>query len=78
MIDPTDAGERERMQHAASDLFVLATSLGGTVSGEHGLGLVKSGQLSHQWPAAAIALHEGIKRTFDPKGLFNPGKKVAR
>ena len=52
--------------------------LGGTVSGEHGIGLVKSGQLARQWEPAAVAMHEAIKRAFDPKGLLNPGKKLAR
>jgi len=42
------------------------------------VGLVKSGQLTRQWAAPAIAMHEAIKRTFDPKGLLNPGKKLAR
>ena len=51
--------------------------LGGTVSGEHGLGLVRSGWLERQWGERAAALHAEIKRVFDPKGLLNPGKKVA-
>ena len=53
-------------------------ALGGSVSGEHGIGLVKRGQLSRQWAPPAIAMHEAIKRVFDPKGLLNPGKKLAR
>ena len=48
------------------------------MSGEHGIGLVKNGQLARQWEPAAVAMHEAIKRTFDPKGLLNPGKKLAR
>ncbi len=48
------------------------------MSGEHGIGLVKNGQLARQWQPAAVAMHEAIKRTFDPKGLLNPGKKLAR
>ena len=52
--------------------------LGGSVSGEHGIGLVKNGQLARQWQPAAVAMHEAIKRAFDPKGLLNPGKKIAR
>ncbi len=41
-------------------------------------GLVKRGQLARQWPEGALRLHEEIKRAFDPKGLLNPGKKLAR
>ena len=52
--------------------------LDGSISGEHGVGCVKGGQLTRQWPTPAIALHEAIKRAFDPKGLLNPGKKLAR
>ena len=78
MIDLDDPAELERAEQAAKDLFALAAELGGSVSGEHGVGLVKSGQLTRQWAAPAIAMHEAIKRTFDPKGLLNPGKKLAR
>jgi glycolate oxidase subunit GlcD len=78
MIDLDDPAELERAEQAADELFALAAELGGSVSGEHGVGLVKGGQLARQWAPAAVAMHEAIKRTFDPKGLLNPGKKVAR
>jgi len=78
LYDPADAGEVRRARAAALDLFALARELGGTVSGEHGLGLLKAGQLAGQWSPAAIAAHEAVKRALDPKGLFNPGKKLAR
>lgn len=78
MIDLEDPAELERAEHAAEDLFALAVELGGSVSGEHGIGLVKNGQIARQWQPAAVAMHEAIKRAFDPKGLLNPGKKLAR
>jgi FAD/FMN-containing dehydrogenase len=78
MVAPGDSDELARAARAAQELFALARSLGGSVSGEHGLGLVKAGQLEGQWGPAALALHERVKDAFDPKGLFNPGKKVAR
>ena len=46
-------------------------------SGEHGLGITKRGALAGQWPPAALALHDSLKRLLDPKGLLNPGKKLA-
>ena len=45
---------------------------------EHGLGVLKRGQLARQWGPRALELHEEIKRLFDPKNLLNPGKKLAR
>jgi glycolate oxidase subunit GlcD len=78
MIDREDPAQVERAQAAGHELFALAVALGGSVSGEHGLGLVKRGALAGQWPERALELHEEIKRVFDPKGLMNPGKKVAR
>jgi glycolate oxidase subunit GlcD len=76
MLTPGDAAEAERAQAAAEDLFAMAVRLGGTVSGEHGLGILKNGQLSRQWDPAAIELHRAVKRALDPKNLLNPGKKL--
>jgi glycolate oxidase subunit GlcD len=78
MIDREDPAELERAELAATDLFALACELGGSVSGEHGIGLVKRGALARQWSPAAIALQESIKHLLDPKNLLNPGKKLAR
>jgi len=78
MIDRSIPAEVERAEEASGELFELAVRLGGAVSGEHGLGLVKNGTLALQWPGPALDLHEQVKRLFDPKGLLNPGKKLAR
>jgi glycolate oxidase subunit GlcD len=77
LLDPADPAEAERAHAAAGELFALAIELGGTVSGEHGLGLVKRGQLRHQWAPAAVEAHRAIKRALDPQNLLNPGKKLA-
>jgi glycolate oxidase subunit GlcD len=78
MIDPGAPADLEHAQAAANDLFALAVELGGSISGEHGIGYVKRGQLEQQWGAGAIGIHERIKDCFDPEGLLNPGKKLAR
>jgi glycolate oxidase subunit GlcD len=78
MVDLADPAELRRSHEAADELFALAGRLGGAVSGEHGLGLLKRGALAQQWDEPALALHESIKHLLDPKGLLNPGKKLAR
>jgi FAD/FMN-containing dehydrogenase len=76
LIDSRDPDELARAEAAADELFDLALRLGGTVSGEHGTGVVKRSALSRQMSPAATRLHEAIKDVFDPKGLLNPGKKM--
>jgi len=78
LVDQADEAALVRAADGASDLFGLAIELGGSVSGEHGLGSVKRGGLARQWPDSAVSLHEAVKRAFDPKNLLNPGKKLAR
>lgn len=78
LIDPADSAELDRATKAAQALFALAINLGGTISGEHGVGYVKGGQLARQWSPRAVELHEALKQVFDPMNLLNPGKKVAR
>jgi FAD/FMN-containing dehydrogenase len=78
LVDPNDPDELARVEVAVEELFELAIQLGGSVSGEHGLGLLKRGRLARQWSPRALDLHEQIKHVFDPKNLLNPGKKLAR
>jgi glycolate oxidase len=53
----------------------MAVGFGGAVTGEHGVGWVKRGQLARQWTPTALALHDAVKRAFDPRNILNPGKK---
>ncbi|HEV2774062.1 MAG TPA: FAD-linked oxidase C-terminal domain-containing protein [Solirubrobacteraceae bacterium] len=76
LLDPGDEAQRARAGEAAQELFDLAVRLGGTITGEHGIGLLKAGQLSLQWAPAAVGAPRAIKDALDPKGLFNPGKKA--
>jgi glycolate oxidase subunit GlcD len=74
------AGDDERELALAPKLsealFELALRLGGTISGEHGVGFVKRNWLERQLGARAFELHTAIKRAFDPQNLLNPGKKA--
>ena len=78
LVDPAREAELDAAEAAGEQLFELVVRMGGSVAGEHGVGWLKRGRLEGQWPPAAVELHEAIKRTFDPKGLLNPGKKLAR
>jgi glycolate dehydrogenase FAD-linked subunit len=74
LVAPGDAGEHDRAEAACEELFALALELGGTITGEHGIGLLKRSQLPERLGPAGQRLNAGIKRLFDPKGLLNPGK----
>ena len=77
LVEPGNADELARAMAACEELFELAVSLGGSISGEHGVGLLKRGQLARQWQPRALELHAAVKAAFDPKNLLNPGKKLA-
>jgi glycolate oxidase subunit GlcD len=78
LVDPASEPELDAAQAVGEELFALVVALGGSVAGEHGVGWLKRGRLEAQWGPRALDLHEEIKRVFDPKGLLNPGKKLAR
>lgn len=66
--------ERPVVEDAIERLMRATVALGGTLSGEHGIGLSKRRYLPIEQSADLIALQEDVKRVFDPKGLLNPGK----
>jgi FAD/FMN-containing dehydrogenase len=76
LFDRSDERARQQTPEAIRELFDLAMTLDGTISGEHGVGLVKNSYLRHQWDPDALELHNRVKRLFDEKGLLNPGKKL--
>lgn len=78
LVDPASELEIDAAEAVGEELFELVVALGGSVAGEHGVGWVKRGRLQPQWNRRALDLHEEVKRAFDPKGLLNPGKKLAR
>jgi FAD/FMN-containing dehydrogenase len=75
LFSPEHPDQQARADAACHDLFALALRLGGSVTGEHGIGWLKRGQLAEQLGPVGYDLHLRIKAAFDPKGLLNPGKK---
>jgi glycolate oxidase subunit GlcD len=75
LLDLADPAQLAAAQACVQELFDLTLEMGGSISGEHGLGSVKAGYLERQWGPAAVGAHRAIKLALDPKGLFNPGKK---
>ena len=74
LVTPGDTGDHARAEAACEELFELALALGGTITGEHGVGLLKRSHLADQLGPTGQRLNADIKRAFDPKGLLNPGK----
>ena len=66
--------ESEVMKSILKELFKLVHSLGGTISGEHGIGLIQKAYMPVIFDTISMELMRGIKKTFDPNGILNPGK----
>ena len=75
-LDLHNVQDIEKMRMIAEDVFALAWSLGGTISGEHGDGLVRSAFIKRQYGDEYYELLKQIKQIFDPDNLMNPGKII--
>ncbi|HEY7871330.1 MAG TPA: FAD-linked oxidase C-terminal domain-containing protein, partial [Rudaea sp.] len=71
---PRDAAEHARAENALPEVFRTVIALGGTLSGEHGIGLAKRDFLRDALDPTALNLMRAIKAQFDPDGILNPGK----
>ena len=74
LCDLKDPGQAERAEQAVDELFAAALAVGGTLSGEHGIGLTKRPYLERALGAAGVRTLQAIKQSLDPKGILNPGK----
>jgi len=76
LYDANVPGELERTEAFAADILELCIAVGGTITGEHGVGIEKINQMCSQFAPAELAQFHAVKAAFDPEGLLNPGKKV--
>jgi D-lactate dehydrogenase (cytochrome) len=74
MIDPDDTNERTRAEALNHRLVARALEMGGTCTGEHGVGVHKMDFLLDETGAGAVDMMRAIKRALDPKNILNPGK----
>ncbi len=74
LFDRNDPDELERVERASKEIMTLCVEVGGTITGEHGVGVDKRGYMRLVNGPEEIATMAAVKRVFDPHGLFNPGK----
>lgn len=74
MYDSTHPEHVEKVEKASAELFKLACELGGTLSGEHGIGLAKAPYMAFEHDPIALEMMRSLKRLFDPENILNPGK----
>jgi glycolate oxidase len=74
--DANKPGELERSEEFGGRILELCVEVGGTITGEHGVGIEKLRQMCVQFRAPEIAAFHDVKRAFDPAGILNPGKAV--
>jgi glycolate oxidase len=73
-FDAHDEDESRRARESFDEIMALGLELGGTITGEHGVGLLKKDWLARELGPTALELQRGVKAVFDPLGLLNPGK----
>jgi glycolate oxidase len=76
LFDANDPDELRRTEAFAAEVLEKCVAVGGTITGEHGVGVEKINQMCVQFGAAELETFHAIKRAFDPAGLLNPGKAV--
>jgi glycolate oxidase len=76
LFDANDADELDRAERFGAEILELCITLGGTITGEHGVGVEKLDQMCVQFTPDEIELFHGVKHAFDPRGLLNPAKCI--
>ena len=73
-FDAADADESRRARESFDEIMALGLELGGTITGEHGVGVLKKEWLARELGPVGVEMQRGIKEVFDPLGILNPGK----
>jgi glycolate oxidase len=76
MLDKKDPSQLQKATRAVEEIFDFTIQLGGTISGEHGIGITKAPFMGKEISAESLALMKRIKKAFDPSGILNPGKML--
>ena len=76
LYDANRDGDLERAEAAGGEILELCVAVGGTITGEHGVGREKINQMCVQFSKAEIEVFHSLKAAFDPQGLLNPGKAI--
>jgi glycolate oxidase len=76
LFDANDPDQLHRTEEFANEVLVKSIELGGTITGEHGVGIEKINQMCVQFGEGERKAFLGIKAAFDSKGLLNPGKNI--
>jgi glycolate oxidase/D-lactate dehydrogenase len=76
LYDKKNREEEERAERAVDEVFEITLRYNGSITGEHGVGLTKRKFLEYQFGPVGMEILRGIKKVFDPKNLFNPGKVI--
>jgi glycolate oxidase len=74
MLDKDIPEEVENADAAVKELFAKVIEMGGTISGEHGIGITKAPYMEMEISRPALELMARLKKAFDPNGILNPGK----
>ena len=76
VVDPQESITEGPAKSALEDMFHLAQRLGGTLTGEHGVGLLKRDWVGAEVGETSLSLQQAIKGVIDPTGILNPGKAI--
>jgi len=76
LFDANHPDELERTERFAAEVLEKCVAVGGTITGEHGVGVEKINQMCVQFRADELEIFHAVKHAFDPAGLLNPGKAV--